>query len=62
MNETEVIDVDCWFYLLEPIKGLNMIVIYAEDFDCDESAKKKLGLAECHCPKVDLFYVHPIRK
>lgn len=39
-----------------------MIVIYAEGFDCDEAEKKKLGLGECHCPKVNLFYVHPIHK
>ena len=32
-----------------------MIVIYAEDFCCKEAEKKKLG--ECHCPKVNLFYV-----
>ena len=55
LNKTETIDDDCWFYLLEPTKGLNMIVIYAEDFGCKEAEKKKLG--ECHCLKVNLFYV-----
>ena len=55
LNKTETIDDDCWFYLLEPTKGLNMTVIYAEDFACKEAEKKKLG--ECHCPKVNIFYV-----
>ena len=57
LNKTEIIDHDCWFYLLEPIKGLNMIAIYAKDFPCKEAEKKKIG--ECHSPRVTFFYVHP---
>ena len=44
----------CWNYWLEPIQGMNVIVILTEDRGfC--SNKEKQDLEKCDCPQVTSF-------
>ena len=48
----------CWNYLLQPVEGMNVIVILIEDLNCNEREKEDLKkLYSCVCPQV-ISFIH----
>ena len=48
----------CWNYLLQPVEGMNLIVILIEDLNCNDRKRKDLKKRHsCVCPQV-IFFIH----